>query len=102
MIESIKRDEASHYFDILEGMQDKNESVPGVVEALKLFQEKVGSIQVRDRMGGATGFSWLRAAFTTIPPIKPISDTKLEILVPKAVSIEKRIGIIEQGKEINP
>ena len=63
MIESIKRDEASHYSDILEGMQDKDESVPGVAEALKLFQEKVGSIQVRDRMGGATGFSWLRAAF---------------------------------------
>ena len=100
MIEAIKRDETSHYSDIIEAMQDEDETIPGTAEALKLFQEKVGRIRVRDRMGGAAGFSWLRAAFTTIPPIVPIIDTKLEILVPSAVSIDTRIGFIEQGKEI--
>ena len=101
MIEALKRDETSHYSDILEGMQDKDESLPGVPQALKLFQEKVGRIRTRDRMGGAAGFSWLRASFTTIPPIVSITDTKLEILVPSAVSINTSTGVIEQGKEIN-
>ena len=92
MIENIRKEEASYYLDILNGMLDSDESVQGVKEGLNLFKEKVREIQTDFRMEGENGLMLLRA----IPmwELKPY-----EILVPGPVPVDACLHHIIAGEE---
>lgn len=85
MIASIRKSEGSYYQDVLDGMLDADDSVLGAMDGLKMFNAKLGEIERENRSSGEEALALLRAE-----PI-PIA---LEILVPCAVPINARLGII--------
>ena len=93
MIAHIRRDEASHSQDILNGMLDEDDTVPGAADGLKMFRERVGDIHRRERMTGEMAVSWLKASQNVT------LGTPFEILVPGPVPIEARLHCIIGGIE---
>ena len=92
MISQMRRDESSYYHDVLYAMMDEDSSVPGASDALRLFKDRVGAIQDRDRVTGEEALAFLRAA-----PVWNL--TPREILVPGQVSIEARLHCVIAGIE---
>ena len=95
MIASMRADEQSHYYNILYGMLDTDESVAGAVEGLTMFRAKVGAIQQEYRVSGDAALDLLRSGTSPI-------GTPLEILVPSAVPINAQLGDINPSKSRIP
>lgn len=87
IIEAIKKDEASHYQDILEGMQARDESVPGVSAALRLFDKRAALLRASRRKIGDEALALLKNA----------SD-RLEILVKREVPLTFAYAEIVSGQ----
>ena len=92
IIEAIQKDEASHYQDILDGMQARDESVPGVSAALRLFDKRAAILRACRQKVGDEALALLKNAADGI-----------EILVKQAVPLtfacaEIVSGQLEKGK----
>ena len=61
MLVHLREQSISHYWDILDGMLARDESVPGVSEALSLWQERLPALQVAHRKSGADALGLLRS-----------------------------------------
>ena len=88
IIESIQKDEASHYYDLLDGMLNRDESVPGVSAALQLFDKRAALLRACRRFAGDEGWQLLKNA-----------SALMEILVKKEVPIAHAHSEIINGKE---
>lgn len=78
---SLQKDSTSHYWDILDGMREKNEEVIGVSQALALFSKEVKELQARKR----------------VSLVDAIEDGK-EILVLGKLPLSKAVGVIRRGQ----
>ena len=90
MIASIRKDESSYYQDVLDGMLDADDSVPGAMDGLTHFKAKVGDIQAKYRAKGEDALQVLRSGESPI-------GTPMEILVPGPVPIEARLHCVHAG-----
>jgi hypothetical protein len=86
MLQYIRSQSRRRYHDIIDGMKAKDESVPGVSEALALWCERLPTVQAK-RNRGTEALEMLRGA-----------DKDLEVLVEGPLSIAKAVATIEEGE----
>ena len=87
IIEAIRKDEASHYNDIIDGMLNRDETVQGVTAALRLYEKRVKVLRACNRFAGDEALALIRNP-----------DSLIEILVKEHVPINIAIGEIIEGK----